>query len=119
MNDCHTGSWVNGYDQLAAVNIGPRRLCKPEKALWLYCQTASATTTGAPGESPRHVHAHLLAGDKAMVSLGIVQMRSANLDSFGLEGRYGSCFHGGLRWPTPLMWRLAQIPARNLRPMIR
>src|SRR5665213_4080585 len=35
--------------QLATVRIGPRWVDKPGRTWWLYCQTASATMSGALG----------------------------------------------------------------------
>ena len=34
-------------DQLARIRIGPRWRTRPARTWWLYCQTASATTSGA------------------------------------------------------------------------
>ncbi len=36
-------------DQLAAMRIGPRWRVRPMSTCWLYCHTASATTSGASG----------------------------------------------------------------------
>ena len=39
-------------DQLATVRIGPRWARSPASRWWLYCQTDSATTSGASGSTP-------------------------------------------------------------------
>ena len=74
--------------QLATVRMGPRWWSRPGSTWWLYCQTASATTTGASGSMRlEDVHAHALAADEAVAARWVVGVGALDPHALGLEGR--------------------------------
>ncbi len=79
------GHWP---DQLARVRMGPLWVVRPARTWWEYCQTASATTSGAfSGMDLEDFHAVLLGVDEAVaVAVGGVGAFDGGTDFFECGG---------------------------------
>ena len=100
--------------QFATVRIGPRCRRRPASTWWLYCQTASATMSGASRSIDAKTSMPMRWLEmKPWPVPGVDRMAATDRDAVPREGGVDVPLQLRLRRPAEPVRRLAQVAARD------